>query len=174
MKPDSIKTGAMKPIRSVLFVCMGNICRSPMAEGLLRHRLTERGLDDRLRIDSAGIGGWHAGSPPDPRAVRVCAEYGIDIGAQHARTVCTEDYTEFDLILCVDHDTLHTVDLLQPAGASAQIALLLDWAGATAGVGLLNAEVPDPYQGGVEDFRRVFRLLDGVADGLLARLQLSA
>lgn len=158
----------------MLFVCMGNICRSPMAEGLLRHRLTKSGLDDRLRIDSAGIGGWHAGSAPDPRAIRVCAEYGIDIGGQRARTVRTDDYTGFDLILCVDHDTLHTVDLLQPAGASAQIALLLDWAGVTAGVGLLNAEVPDPYQGSIEDFRRVYRLLDGATDELLARLQLSA
>jgi protein-tyrosine phosphatase len=169
-----VKPYSIKPIRSVLFVCMGNICRSPMAEGLLRHRLTERGLDDRLRIDSAGIGGWHAGSAPDLRAIRVCAESGIDIGAQRARMVCTDDYMEFDLILCVDHDTLRTVDFLQPAGTTAQIALLLDWAGVTDGAGFPNAEVPDPYQGAIEDFRRLYRLLDGATGGLLARLQLSA
>jgi protein-tyrosine phosphatase len=169
VKPDSTK-----PIRSVLFVCMGNICRSPMAEGLLRNRLAERGLADRLRIDSAGIGGWHAGSSPDPRAIRVCAESSIDISGQRARVICSEDYQEFDVILCVDRDTLRTVGLRQPTGASAQIALLLEWAGVAASDGMLNNDVPDPYQGGIEDFRHVYRLLDRAADRLLARLQLSA
>ena len=127
-----------------------------------------------MRIDSAGIGGWHVGSAPDPRAIRVCAESGIDISAQRARTICSDDYAKFDLILCVDRDTLHTVGLRQPAGASAQIALLLGWAGGTAAGVLLSDDVPDPYQGGVEDFRHVYRLLDSAAGGLLAQLQLSA
>ena len=158
----------MRAIESLLFVCLGNICRSPMAEGLLRHRLVQRGLGDRLRIDSAGTGGWHAGSAPDRRAILVCAEHGIDIRAQRARQLSIADYDHFDLILCADRDTLFSVRSLQPSPLSAEIALLLQWAGASL------SEVPDPYNGSEDDFRRVYRLLDSAADGLLARLQLSA
>ncbi len=162
----------MRVIESLLFVCLGNICRSPMAEGVLRHRLVQRGLGERLRIDSAGTGGWHTGAAPDRRAIRVCAEHGIDIGGQRARVLCVADYTRFDLILCADRDTLFSVRSLQPPLASAEIALLLQWAGPDADASL--CEVPDPYSGDEDDFRRVYRLLDSAADGLLARLQLSA
>lgn len=157
-------------IFSVLLVCMGNICRSPMAEGLLRHRLAERGLEDRVRLDSAGVGGWHAGAAPDSRAILICAEHGIDIRALRARQICADDYRRFDLILCVDRDTLATVVSRQPAGTATEIALLLDWA---RGDSACN-EVPDPYSGGLEDFRRVHELLESAAERLLARMQLSA
>ena len=164
----------MKVVASLLFVCMGNICRSPMAEGILRHRLVQRGLEDRLKIDSAGTGGWHAGAPPDVRAIRLCDEHGIDIRGQRARILRSEDHTRFDLILCADRSTLSCVRSRRPVGASAEIALLLDWAGLGAGVDSPVGDVPDPYDGGVDDFRRVYRLLDSAADGLLTRLQLPA
>lgn len=157
--------GDRQPIRSVLLVCMGNICRSPMAEGLLRHRLTEAGLDDRLRIDSAGTGGWHAGAAPDTRAIRICDEHGVDIRTLRARAICADDYTRFDLILCADRENLGTVRGRQPPGSTATTALLLDWAGAA------GQEVPDPYSGGPEDFRHVYELLDSAIGQLLARMQ---
>ena len=164
----------MKTVASLLFVCMGNICRSPMAEGVLRHRLVQRGVEDRLRIDSAGTGGWHAGTAPDARAIHVCEEHGIDIRGQRARILCSEDYTRFDLILCADRITLSSVRSRRPVEASAEIALLLDWAGLGAGIDSPAGDVPDPYNGGVDDFRRVYRLLDSATDGLLTRLQLPA
>ena len=166
MSEDDI--GDHRRIRSVLLVCMGNICRSPMAEGLLRHRLVERGLGDRLRIDSAGTGSWHAGAAPDARAIRICAEHGVDIRALRARAICADDYARFDLILCADRANLSTVRGRQLAGSTATSALLLDWAGAAGN------EVPDPYSGGPEDFRRVYELLDTAIGQLLARMQLPA
>lgn len=169
----------MKAPASLLFVCMGNICRSPMAEGILRHRLAQHGMGGRLRIDSAGTGGWHAEAAPDPRAIQVCAEHGIDIRSQRARMLSTDDYTRFDVMLCADHDTLARVRSRQPAArsaehASAEIALLLGWAGCTIAAVAPDGDVPDPYNGDVEDFRRVYRLLDSAFDGLLVRLQLPA
>jgi len=161
-------TGDDRRIRSVLLVCMGNICRSPMAEGLLRHRLIEAGQGDRLRIDSAGTGGWHAGAAPDARAIRICAEHGVDIRALRARAICADDYARFDLILCADRENLRTVCARQPAGSTATSALLLDWAG------VAGNEVPDPYNGGSEDFRYVYALLDSAIERLLARMQLPA
>lgn len=173
-RTDERRSSMTRAIASLLFVCMGNICRSPMAEGVLRHRLAQRGVADRLRLDSAGTGGWHAGAAPDPRAIRICGEHGIDIRGQRARRVCEEDYSRFDLILCADRDTLFSVRSRQPANTLVEIALLLDWAGLGSGVDSPHCDVPDPYSGDAEDFRRVYRLLDSAADGVLARLQLPA
>ncbi len=156
-------------ILSVLLVCMGNICRSPMAEGLLRHRLAERGLEDRVRLDSAGIGGWHAGAAPDPRAIRICAEHGIDIRSLRARAICADDYWRFDLILCADRDNMEILAGKRPRDATADVTLLLEWAGMAP-----PSEVPDPYTGDLSDFARVHAMLDRAAAQIVARLQATA
>ena len=157
-----------KPYR-ILVVCLGNICRSPMAEGLLRHKLAAAGLADRVVVDSAGTGAWHAGQPPDARATRVCAEHGIAIDGLRARQVVAGDFDAFDLILCADRNNLRHLRAIAPRDAHPRIALLLHKAGQGA-----QAEVPDPYDGNLDDFRSVHRLLDGAIDALLTTLQLPA
>ncbi|HTD28348.1 MAG TPA: low molecular weight protein-tyrosine-phosphatase [Xanthomonadaceae bacterium] len=153
----------------ILIVCMGNICRSPMAEGLLRHKLAAAGLADRVRVDSAGTGPWHVGKPPDKRAVAVCLEHGIAIGDLSGRQITPDDFTSFDWVLCADRYNLGHLHALAPRPTWPRIALLLAWAGLGA-----RAEVPDPYSGTIEDFRDVFGLLDKATDAMLTRLQLPA
>lgn len=149
----------------ILFVCLGNICRSPLAEGVLRRRLEAAGLG-HVELDSAGTGDWHVGQPPDPRTVAVARARGIDISGLRARQVHMDDFHEFDLILCADRSNLAALRRLAPAGARAEVALLRDWAGA----GQDGLEVPDPYTGGEEDFEAVHAMLDAAADAIVARL----
>ena len=149
----------------VLFVCLGNICRSPTAEGVLRHKLREAGLDGRIEVDSAGTGGWHAGEPPDRRSIAVAAAAGVDIRGQRARKLRRDDFVAFDWLLCADRSVLRDVRAMAPAEASAQAALLLDWAGQGE-----DAEIPDPYTGGAEDFRRVWAMVDAAAAAGVERL----
>jgi len=140
---DADDAGAIAP-RSVLFVCLGNICRSPLMEGLVRARWP-RG-DTSLRLDSAGLGDWHAGEPPDPRAIAIAARHAVDISIQRARPLVAADFARFDLILCADRANLAALHRRAPADARAQIALFLEWAG-------LGGEVPDPYTGGERRLR---------------------
>ncbi len=153
----------------ILIVCMGNICRSPMAEGLLQHKLKGAGLADRIRVDSAGTGPWHAGKPPDPRAIAVCHEHGIAIDHLSGRQITRHDFSSFDWVLCADRQNLGHLHALAPRLVWPRTALLLAWAGMGA-----KAEVPDPYTGTIEDFRRVYALLDRATDAMLTRLQLPA
>ena len=153
----------------ILMVCMGNICRSPIAEGLLRDRLRRRGLGQRVQVDSAGTGGWHAGQPPDPRAVQVCREQGIAIDDLRARQVLREDFALFDWMLCADLGNLRHLRGMVEAPPRATVGLLLQ----KAGLGE-KAEVPDPYYGSLDDFREVYRLLDRAVDGLFRGLGLPA
>src|SRR5689334_16039270 len=132
----------------VLFVCLGNICRSPLMEGLARARC------DGVEFDSAGLGPWHAGEPPDPRAIAVAARHGIDIGGQRARQVRAADFTRFDWMLCADRAVLATLRRRAPPGATARTALFLEWCG-TAGGG----DVPDPYTGGEAEFAAAYALI---------------
>ncbi|KAA2284427.1 low molecular weight protein-tyrosine-phosphatase [Arenimonas fontis] len=148
----------------ILFVCMGNICRSPLLEGWARQVLGDTGLV-RL-VDSAGTGAWHAGQPPDPRAVAVAARYGLDISGLRARQVRADDFQGMDLILCADRDNQRELLRRAPPDARARIALALDWAGVQAG-----GEVPDPYYGSAADFERVNALCRDAAEGLLRRLR---
>lgn len=148
----------------LLMVCLGNICRSPLAEGAVRAHLDRNGLN-WVAVDSAGTGGWHAGEPPDRRSISVAAGAGVDIRAQRARKLRAEDFDHFDWLLCADRSVLYDVRAMMPTGAPGQAALLLEWAGLGAG-----AEVPDPYTGGPEDFRRVWAMVDAAAAGIVARL----
>lgn len=152
----------------ILMVCMGNICRSPMAEGALRQRLAAAGLAQALRVDSAGTSRAHAGEPPDPRAVACAARHGVDIAAQRARGLEPEDYDRFDYLLCADRSVLHDAGVRKPRTAHAQVVLLLDWAGQG------RRDVPDPYYGGSRDFEHVWRLVDAAAAEIVARVQAGA
>ncbi|MAF83523.1 MAG: low molecular weight protein-tyrosine-phosphatase [Gammaproteobacteria bacterium] len=150
----------------VLFVCMGNICRSPLAEGHFRQLLTERAGHLGISVDSAGTYGYHAGSPPDPRAQEAASRRGLDISMLVARSVIESDFARFDYILAMDQDNL--ADLLEKADPAYhdRIRLFLDYSPAHAGL-----DVPDPYYGGKTGFERVLDLIETAADGLLAELE---
>ncbi|SFK65349.1 low molecular weight protein-tyrosine-phosphatase [Lysobacter sp. cf310] len=150
----------------LLVVCLGNICRSPVAEGVLRARIQASTLAGQVELDSAGTGDWHVGQPPDRRAIANAAEHGIDISGLRARQLQAADYRDFDWLLCADRANLRDVQARAPRGAHAQAALLLDWTGVES-----QGEVPDPYTGGPAQFEHVFRLLDRAADGAIARLR---
>jgi protein-tyrosine phosphatase len=140
--------------RRILFVCLGNICRSPLGEGILRHRATERGLGHLVETESAGTGGWHQGDPPDHRSIAVGRSNGIDIGTQRARQLKTEDFNTFDLIFAMDRDNLRHLVQIAPHDSSADIHLFMDYVSGT------TRDVPDPYYGTPADFEHVFAMLD--------------
>jgi len=155
---------ARQPIR-ILFVCLGNICRSPTAEGALRQLSAAAGSRVAVEVDSAGIGDYHLGEPPDPRTQSAAAARGIDLRKLRARQVQRADFTDFDLILAMDRRNLRALRALQPAGSSAELALFLEFAGQS------GAEVPDPYTGTAADFERVLDLIIPACRRLLARLE---
>lgn len=149
----------------ILMVCLGNICRSPTAEGVLRLRLEEAGLSARARVDSAATGNSHIGHPPDERAIACAAKHGVDISALRARRLALEDFDEFDTILCADRSILHEARMRKPRTSHAQVELLLEW----SGVG--KKDVPDPYYGNARDFEQAFKLVDAAAQGIVERVR---
>ncbi|MFT3896106.1 MAG: low molecular weight protein-tyrosine-phosphatase [Thermomonas sp.] len=149
----------------LLMLCMGNICRSPMAEGALRARLQAAGLADAVELDSAGTGGWHAGEPPDPRAIATAAAHGVDISMLRARKIEAVDFERFDRILCADRDNL--AQLRRPTQGRVQPVLLREWAGCAAPL-----EVPDPYTGGAREFEQAWSLVDEAATRIVERLRI--
>ena len=151
----------------VLFVCTGNICRSPSAEGVLRKMAAEAGLAETIEVDSCGTHGYHSGDPPDPRAIRQAARRGYDIRQQRARTLRDEDFTRFDLILGMDSGHLHLLGRMAPEGIGAEIGLLMDYAKGTEG----GREVPDPYYGDARDYDLALDLIERGVAGLLRSLQ---
>ncbi|MBI4032036.1 MAG: low molecular weight phosphotyrosine protein phosphatase [Proteobacteria bacterium] len=150
----------------VLFVCTGNICRSPTAEGAFRRHVREAGLEKRFRIDSAGTTGYHAGDPPDSRSLSVALECGVAMDDLRARRLEQSDFHEFDLILAMDGG--HMAEMRRMAGAEsrARLSMFLDFL-PDAG----RADVPDPYYGGRKDFLYVFELADRGARALLSHLR---
>jgi len=152
------------PVHSVLFVCLGNICRSPAAEGVLRAQ--SQALSLPLQIDSAGTANYHVGNPPDPRARRVARAAGTPIDDLRARQVEARDFKRFDLILAADLSVLQELQRVRPAQSPATLALLLEWAGLGAGL-----EVPDPYYGRLQEFEAVHQLLERACRGITARLR---
>jgi protein-tyrosine phosphatase len=151
-------------ISSVLMVCMGNICRSPTAEAVLREKLRRAGWHDRVTVDSAGTHAWHAGAPPDARSVRHAARRGYDLSALRARPVHDHDFERFDLILAMDWDNLSLLEERCPVAHRSKLARLTEY-----GVRHASPVVPDPYAGGGADFERVLDLVEDACDGLIAR-----
>ncbi len=149
----------------VLFVCLGNICRSPMAEGLFRALVEKSGLADRVQIDSAGTHGYHIGEPPDERARKAMARHGVDIGMLEGRKATAIDLEIFDYVLAMDRSNLDDLERLG-GGPRPHVRLFLEFAHHSA-----EREVPDPYYGGPEGFERVYALLEDAAAGLLADIE---
>jgi len=149
----------------VLFVCLGNICRSPTAEAVLRHKLDEAGLSDRIEVDSAGTGDWHVGKSPDSRTRQAAQRRGYDLSALRGRQVSVSDFTRFDLILAMDNSNLEHLRRLRPGKAAAELDLFL------RRYELALDEVPDPYYGGEEGFEQVLDLLEQACDALLRELR---
>ncbi len=146
----------------VLFVCMGNICRSPTAEGVFSKLVEERGLKDRVSIDSAGTHAYHVGEPPDVRSARAAAERGIDLSHQRARRVTVQDFQQFDYVLAMDNDNYNHLAALCPDGSEYKLRLFLSFA-----PHLEIRDVPDPYYGGATGFERVLDMVEEAARGLL-------
>ena len=152
--------------RRVLFVCLGNICRSPTAEGVLRTMAALEAPELRLEIDSAGTADYHIGAPPDPRSQRAAWSRGIDISGLRGRQVSEHDFEHFDLILAMDRQNLRELKALKPRDARAQLRLFLDYAPE-----LHLSDVPDPYYRDAAAFEKVLDLTAAASRGLLAALQ---
>lgn len=153
------------PMR-VLCVCLGNICRSPTAEGVLRELARRESPQLVTVVDSAGTAGYHVGDPPDPRTVSIARERGYDLSSLRARQISHRDFVEFDLILAMDKANLDTLQQRAPRDARARLGLFLQFAGAAPA-----DEVPDPYYGDRSDFLRVIELVEQGARALLAHLR---
>lgn len=156
----------MKEKVSVLIVCTGNICRSPTAEGVLRHRAEQRGLGDRIRVRSAGTGDWHVGEGPDPRAVKHAQRRGYDLSTLRASQVTREEFYEYDFILAMDRSHLRALRNMAPHDARARVGLFLEASGRWKG-----EDVPDPYYGGPQEFEAVLDMVEEAADRWLDRIE---
>ncbi|HED52249.1 MAG TPA: low molecular weight phosphotyrosine protein phosphatase [Gammaproteobacteria bacterium] len=150
----------------VLFVCMGNICRSPTAQGVFERLVKEAGLEASITIDSAGTHAYHVGEPPDRRATQAAAVRGIDLTPQRARRVREDDFESFDYVLAMDRDNLEDLRAICPAHVQERIRLLLDFAETDQ-----SGDVPDPYYGGAQGFERVLDLVEEGARGLLENIR---
>ncbi|MDH5392159.1 MAG: low molecular weight phosphotyrosine protein phosphatase [Gammaproteobacteria bacterium] len=150
----------------VLFVCMGNICRSPTAEGVFRHLAEKNKLIDRLHIDSAGTHAYHIGEPPDGRSLATANNRNIDMGQLRARKVDADDFDKFDHILAMDADNLAALMQTCPGHLHYKIELFMNYAD-----NFEETEVPDPYYGGASGFDHVFDLVEDAASGLLKKIQ---
>lgn len=148
----------------ILFVCLGNICRSPAAEGVMRHKLIQAGLASRVEVASAGTGQWHVGKPPDTRTQAAARRRGYDVSAQRARQVQADDFDHYALILAMDPANLAQLERLRPAGNRTPAQLFLRY---THGP---RSDVPDPYYGGDEDFEQMYALIEAGCDTLVAEL----
>jgi protein-tyrosine phosphatase len=157
---------ARPPKLRVLFVCMGNICRSPTAQGLFRSLLEREAFGERVEVDSAGTHGYHIGAPPDARAQRTALQRGIDLSDLRARQAAVEDFLRFDYVLAMDRENLRYLSALCPRGQERKLHLLMEFA-PELGIG----EVPDPYYGGSSGFDRVLDLLEVAMQGLLADIR---
>lgn len=138
----------------VLFVCLGNICRSPTAHGVFAHQVAESGFSDRIRVDSAGTSGWHEGGEPDSRSLDHAAKYGYDLSFIRSRQVLSGDFVEQDHILAMDKENLKNLRKICPPEYAHKVRLFLDY------TDLPVSEVPDPYYGGDDGFTRVLNLVE--------------
>ena len=149
----------------VLFVCLGNICRSPTAEGVLRHKLREAGLAAQVQVASAGTGDWHVGNAPDKRSQAAALRRGYDLSAQRAQQVRRADFADYDLILAMDHSNLRNLKALQPAQGRAELDLFLRRYASSVD------EVPDPYYDAEQGFEQVLDLIEHACDLLVIEVK---
>ena len=150
----------------VLFVCLGNICRSPTAHGVFQALVDNSSLESCIGVDSCGTGDWHVGAPADQRATAEAARRGYDLSTLRARQVCADDFTQFDYILAMDHMNLQELKSMCPADYRGHLGLFLTFA---SGVDL--EEVPDPYYGGADGFSHVLDLVEAAGEGLLQEIR---
>jgi protein-tyrosine phosphatase len=151
---------------SVLFVCMGNICRSPTAEGVFRHLIRQENLESMIQTDSAGTHAYHIGNPPDSRALTTAERRGIELQDLRARRVLAEDFDLFDYVLAMDRENYAILSALCPPGSENRLRMFMEFA-----PHLAIEEVPDPYYGGTSGFERVFDMVEEAARGLLAEIR---
>lgn len=156
---------ALPDVTSVLFVCTGNICRSPTAEGVFRHHVTRAGWQDKFLIDSAGTGGWHIGDAPDPRSIATAIGRGVDISAQRARQLHVDDFEKFQYLIALDETHYNHMIKMKPAGSAGQVSLLMHHQNPRQ-----HNDVPDPYYGGQKDFDLAYDMISAGSEGLLAAL----
>lgn len=154
----------MKRVTKVLFVCMGNICRSPTAEGITRTLAERQGLIEYFEFDSAGTHGYHIGNPPDERTRKAAKQRGYDLSSLRARQVNEFDFVRFDHVLAMDRENLRLLEQACPEAHRGKLRLFLEFAGGE------GDEVPDPYYGGPEGFEHVLDLVETAAEGLLKQL----
>lgn len=150
----------------ILFVCMGNICRSPTAEGVFQDVIQRNSMAEKVKIDSAGTYAYHTGESPDKRAISAAASCGIDISKQTARAVREQDFNDFDIILAMDRDNLDVLKGMAPIDSKAKLKLFLDY-----GSNKTIKEVPDPYFGGTSGFQNVLDLITDASSGLLKEVR---
>ncbi|MBA1205184.1 low molecular weight phosphotyrosine protein phosphatase [Pseudomonas capeferrum] len=149
----------------ILFVCLGNICRSPTAEGVLRHQLQTAGLTSRVHVASAGTGDWHVGKAPDSRTCRAAMARGYDLSRQRAQQVSTAHFAEYDLVLAMDESNLAHLRVMRPHGGAGELDLFLRRYGAELD------EVPDPYYGGEAGFEQVLDLIEIACQALIVEIK---
>ena len=156
----------MQEIIRVLFVCLGNICRSPTAEGVFRQLIRTEGLSQRIKTDSAGTHAYHVGEPPDRRAQATAVRRGVDISDLRARKVSVVDFDQFHYVLAMDNENLQNLIAICPPRQRQRLHLFLDFAQQCN-----ESEVPDPYHDGPQGFEQVFDLVEAASRGLLADIQ---
>ncbi|MFK5914903.1 MAG: low molecular weight protein-tyrosine-phosphatase [Woeseiaceae bacterium] len=152
---------------SVVFVCLGNICRSPTAEGVFRHLVEQEGLDDWISTDSAGTHAYHVGNQPDLRAQQTAKSRGIDLSDLRGRQAVAQDFNDFDYVLAMDNENYQNLKEICPDGLEDKLSLFLDFS-----QDFLETQVPDPYYGGDKGFEHVFDLVESASRGLLEDIKL--
>jgi protein-tyrosine phosphatase len=162
-QPDSPEP----PVIQILMVCMGNICRSPTAQAVLRAKVAQAGLTHQVLVDSAGTHNYHPGSPPDERSQAHALRRGLNLSGLRARQIHPDDYADFDLILAMDWDNLALLQVDCPPQHAVKLKLLMEFADPSAALG---AVVPDPYYGGAGGFEQVLGLTEAACDGLVQHL----
>ncbi len=162
----SVGQGGSTTSASILFVCMGNICRSPTAEGVFRETVRKEAPELAVHVDSAGTHSYHVGEPPDHRACRAAARRGIDLSDQRSRRVTVADFSSFDLVLAMDEDNVRNLSAISPPENRSRIRLFMEYA-PEAG----RSSVPDPYYGGPAGFEHVLDLVEEASLGLLSHLR---
>ncbi len=150
----------------VLFVCLGNICRSPSAEAVFRALVTAEGMSEHIEVDSAGTHPYHLGEPPDTRASSAAARRGLDLAGLRARQATLQDFHSFDYILCMDRQNQSHLQQLAPPDLAEKVRLLMEFANEA-----IDLEVPDPYYGGTKGFEQVLDMLEEAAQGLLRQIR---